>query len=264
MHDMKVPIGKVAERQVDGMKDRLANDLVLSTGEMRAFSGLIDQFTSTHNIEALENLIGQLKKIINTGALQFMIRNNLSPPPYDMLPTVASAETFTARGEPMNPFCPIQAQRTYDWSVSRQLTSTLKAAGMNRMLYDPESDAQRMRATIIHTRSAGGCETCGGGEETCPCCHGGSVCAELCKVSCKPACDKAFGKNSRLCTGLCKASCGPGCAVAFGKGGFTRSEVRHMIDEEDRILGYDTRNPDIRYTVKHYIKDLNKARNYRR
>ncbi len=254
MHEMNLPQSKTAMRQVDGMKDRLANDLAITGSEMRTFEGLIDQYVDKGDVDAIESLAAQLKKIINTNALQFMIANNLSPPPFDMLPTVESAEAFTAKGEPMNPFCPIQAQKTYDWSVSRQLTSTLKAAGMNRMLHDPEADAQRMRATIIHSQG-GGCETCGGGNHDCPCCHGGSVCGELCKVSCKPACDSAFGKNSRLCTGLCKASCEPGCAAAFGTGGYTRSEVRRMIDQEDYELGYDTRRPDIRYSVKHYIKD---------
>jgi hypothetical protein len=165
--------------QVDGMKNRLANNLSIGGEQSAEFDVLLDRYLSDHNPEHLEEVMKDLKQEINHRAMDFLVKTGMNPPPLRVLPTVQTAELLTAEHHAINPFCPVQAQKTYDWSIVRdaysggEMSQFYKAAKQD----DPETYAMHMRSEMIgdRQREVGGCETCGGAHDIdCPCCHGGA------------------------------------------------------------------------------------------
>lgn len=105
--------------QVDSFKNRLANDLVLSDKTVDEFNQLIDAFLDSQDYSLLKALSKYLKEIINERAISFLANTNMNPPPLIMLPTVETARQLTLTHSPMNPFCPVQFQKTYNWSEKK-------------------------------------------------------------------------------------------------------------------------------------------------
>ncbi len=157
-------------QQVDGMKNRLANNLAISGNESSQFDGLLNMYLQSHNPEYLEQVMKILKKKINRNAMDFLVKSGMNPPPLRVLPTMQTADLLTREHHPINPFCPHQAQKTYNWSIIRDTNSGGAYGGFHAAMKqdDPEMYARLMRKNMID----GGCATCGGGIASCPCCHG--------------------------------------------------------------------------------------------
>lgn len=219
------------DHQMDGMKARLANNLQLSDQTADMLAQMLESYiaapltSGSHaaKMNILEQVKQHLEEIINHSALNFLIVSDMNPPPLEMLPTVNSAEELNREGAPLNPFCPIQYQMTYNWHMIRHLDdkkiggyvarSNVMAAGMMRQqllpldnmranMGDPSLMAQLMRSDLLRkSYSMGGCATCGGSNEgtiarhpMCICCRG---------TACSPGCDLMdCGDEARVTGGV--------------------------------------------------------------
>lgn len=197
---------KQVDRQIDGIKARLANNLRLSGKVAEQLSSIIEAYLkhpiSDHGgkMKILEDVKEMLDTLINDFSLRFLINTGMNPPPLDLLPTTQSAEHITREGVMVNPFCPIQHQKTYNWSITRYPNHTSPMGGsmgripnyglgdaLTRRMDNLETIAKMKRAMMISGAvDRGGCGECGGSESwngierdpSCPCCHG-LVCEEL-------------------------------------------------------------------------------------
>jgi hypothetical protein len=178
--------------QVEGMKNRLWNNLMVPDEIAEALSNYIDAFLRTFDSENLDKVMKVLKQLINYSAMQFMIANRINPPPMDVLPTDASAEQLMREHTVINPFVPVQSRRTYNWELRRSLPEIAAAGGslgdflssVGKNLVDftkksvqkciaPDVVAQMVRKATINARPKGGCEMCGGMcGGACDYCHG--------------------------------------------------------------------------------------------
>ncbi len=179
---------KSTDRQIDEMKSRLANNLRIPDDTLERLIDMLDQYLTSGSSESHESMMGKLEgvknvltDIVNKFAIDFLIKVGMNPPPHDFLPTHQSASELTNAREPMNPFCPIQHQRTYNWSVLRQPITVRGTGGFyNRMMLPrvlsgdtlEDDTIARLRAKSI-IQGQGGCLTCGGVVTGCACCNGG-------------------------------------------------------------------------------------------
>lgn len=138
LHEMKIPLGEKITRQINGFKNRIFSDVRLDEKSALLLTKMVDEFLlsgqRTKDFSILEMLSKALKSIINERAIQFLINVNMDPPPNIVLPTTDTATRLTMAGLPINPFCPVQYQKTYNWSVSRSvlMKNTIKGAGRVR------------------------------------------------------------------------------------------------------------------------------------
>lgn len=200
---------KQTDYQIDGMRARLANNLRLSAQTADHLATMLEQYLSLsvrsheeHQVkmEVLSHVKKKLEEIINHSALKYLINVGMNPPPLELLPTIETAEELTRINNPINPFCPQQQQKTYNWDYVRQLPidETSKGgylsqmgslAGLDHMkpdLGDPHLMARIRQNDLLKHHFAlqgrlhGGCGECGGGasdghierDPSCPCCRG--------------------------------------------------------------------------------------------
>lgn len=78
-------------KQLDGMKNRLSNVLELTDNELEFYYIYIDMVNSTKSkeekIRLLEELNKEIKRIINSETIKYLIIKDLNPPPKEYLPS---------------------------------------------------------------------------------------------------------------------------------------------------------------------------------
>lgn len=108
---LKVPPMITINKQLDGMKNRLASIIEIETEDLENYNEFINKIIKTkksdEKIEMLERLNKSFKKKINYDTIKYLEKIELNPPPYYILPVTRKYPTFT-RSRYDNPENPLK------------------------------------------------------------------------------------------------------------------------------------------------------------
>jgi hypothetical protein len=108
---LKTPPTITINKQLDGMKNRLASIIEIGTEDLENYNQFINKIIKTkkseEKIEMLERLNKSFKKKINYDTIKYLEKIEFNPPPYYVLPITRKYSTFT-RSRDDNPENPLK------------------------------------------------------------------------------------------------------------------------------------------------------------